>query len=135
MDDRPFALGEFELEAKRFQDQEDVGEEDGGVDAQPLGRGDRHRRGQLGAFAQLEERDLGANRPVFGHVTAGLPHQPDRRDIGRLATARLEEWGVPQRRGIRDDAGSGKQVMRLRFVNKGARRESHGDILRRHVEQ
>ena len=57
MDDRPFTLGELEIEAQRLEDQEDVGEQDRGIDAQPLGRGDGHLRRQLGPLAQLQERD------------------------------------------------------------------------------
>ena len=44
--------------------------------------------------------------PVLGHVSAGLPHQPDRRDVGRFSPARFEEGGIPEsvgdpgRRGV-----------------------------------
>ena len=77
VDDRAFALGEFELEAQGLEDQQDVGEEDRGVDPQAFGGGDGDLGGQLGALAELQERDAGADVPVFGHVPAGLPHQPD----------------------------------------------------------
>ena len=96
MDDRPFPLGELEIQPQGLEDQEDVGEQNRGIDAQPLGRGDRHLGRQLGPFAQLEERDLRANGPVFGHVAAGLPHQPDRRDFRRLAPAGFEKRGRPE---------------------------------------
>ena len=99
VDDRPFALGEFEVEAQRLEDQQDVGEEDRGVDAQPLGGGDGDLGGQVGVLAELEERDLRPDLAVFGHVPARLPHQPDRRDVGRLAAAGLEEGTVAARVG------------------------------------
>ena len=89
MNDGPFALGELELQPQWLEDQEDVGEQDRGIDAQPFGRGDRHLGRQLGPFAQFQERDLRADGPVFGHVTAGLPHQPDRRDLRPARAGRL----------------------------------------------
>ena len=33
---------------------------------------------------------------VLGHVPARLPHQPDRRHVGRLAAARLEERALDE---------------------------------------
>ena len=39
---------------------------------------------------------LRANGPVLGHVAARLPHQPDRRDVGRLAPAGLQEGAIHQ---------------------------------------
>ena len=91
VNDRPFALGKFELKPQRLEDQQDVGEQNRGVDAQHFGGGDGHFRGQVGPFAQLEERNFRANGPILGHVPAGLPHQPDRRDVRRLAPAGLEK--------------------------------------------
>ena len=58
VNDRAFPLGKLEIEAQGLEDQEDVGEQDRGIDAQALGRGDRHFGRQIGPLAQFEERDL-----------------------------------------------------------------------------
>src|SRR5262249_32836027 len=87
VDDGAFTLGEFELEAQGFEDQEDVGKENGGVDPQAFGGGDGDLGGELGTLAELQERDAGAQLPIFRHVAAGLPHQPDGGDVRRLAAA------------------------------------------------
>ena len=49
-----------------------------------------------GRLHSSRNETLRADRPVLGHVAAGLPHQPDRRDVGRLAAAGLEERGRPR---------------------------------------
>ena len=90
MDDGPLALGELEGRAHRLERKQDVGEEDRRVDAEPEGL-QRDRQRKLGRLADLEERVLFAERAVLGHVAARLPHEPHRRDVGRLAPASAEE--------------------------------------------
>ena len=61
---RPVAGAEFELHAHRFENQQDVGENDGRVDAQALDGVHRYLGGQVRRFAQFEERHLRAHLPV-----------------------------------------------------------------------
>ena len=56
----PSPLANSSVEAQRLEDQQDVGEEDRGVDPQPLGGGDRDLGGQLGVACRVQERDLRA---------------------------------------------------------------------------
>ena len=60
VDDRAFPLGELELKPEWLEDQQDIGEEDRGVDPEALGRGDGDLGGQLGALAEFQEGDAGA---------------------------------------------------------------------------
>ena len=85
------AARELEPRAHRLEDEQDVGEDDGRVDAEPHGRLDRHRGGEVRRAAQLQEARLLADRPVLGQVAARLPHEPDRRVARRLAAARREK--------------------------------------------
>src|SRR5208337_3664667 len=65
-------------------------------DAQDLGRRDRDLGGQLGTLAELQKRHLRAYRPIFGHVSSSLPHQPDRRDLRPFAATGFEKRAVPE---------------------------------------
>src|SRR5262249_26271915 len=64
---------------------QDVREDDRRVDAQASDRLHGHLGGQIRRLAELEEGDLLPDRAVLRQVTAGLPHQPDRCGIHRLA--------------------------------------------------
>ncbi len=84
-------LHELQLGAHRLQRQQDVGEEDGGVDAQDVDRLDGHLGGELGGLAEGEEVHLLADGAVFGEIAAGLAHQPDGAPLGRLPAAGSEK--------------------------------------------
>jgi hypothetical protein len=89
-------VGEFELHAHRFEDQQDVGKDDRGVYAQPLGRSDRNFGRQRRIFAELEESGFGADGPVFGLVAARLPNIPVWGLRLRLAATRPHKHTVLQ---------------------------------------
>ena len=72
-------------------DDEDVGEQDGRVDADEVDRLHRDLDGELGRAAHLEEAVLLADGAVLGHVAAGLAHHPHRRALGRLAAGGTQE--------------------------------------------
>ncbi len=88
---RPDALDELHVDAHPEDGRHDVGEEDGGVDAVPAHRLQRHLRAELGGSGNLEEAVLLSQRAVLGQRAAGLPHEPDRRPLGRLAPQRANE--------------------------------------------
>ena len=90
VDDRPLALGELERRTHRLERQQDVREEDGGVDPEAH-RLQRHLHGELRRLAQLEQRVLLAHLPVLGHVAPGLAHEPYGRALDGLAPARAQE--------------------------------------------
>ncbi len=94
MDHRAVALRELEPDAERLEDEQDVGEEDRGVDAEPLDRLERDLGGRLGSCAELEEAEALAHRAVLGHVAAGLAHEPDRRVRRRLAASGAEQGRI-----------------------------------------
>ena len=80
-----------EGESHRRQRQEQVGEDDGGVEGDSPDGLKRDFRGQLGVTAELEKGMPGTQRPVLRHVTAGLTHEPDRRLVDWLTPARTQE--------------------------------------------
>ena len=94
VDHRALAVGELEIEPHRLEDREQVAEDDRGIDAEPLDRGDHHLGAEPRILAELEEADRVADGPVFGEIAARLPHQPDGR-----AFHRLEAAGPQQERG------------------------------------
>ena len=49
-----------------------------------------------GFLQSSRNETFAADGAVLGHVAARLPHQPDRRDVGRLATAGAEEGAVAE---------------------------------------
>ena len=95
---RTLARLEPHLLAQGAGDQQDVGEDDGGVEAEPPHRLQRRLRRHVGVQAKGDEvRRLGAQSPVLGQIAPRLPHEPDRRPIQRLALQGSEQ----QRRGRR----------------------------------
>ena len=94
LDLRPFALDEVEGQAHRLERQQQIGEEDRGVDVDAADRLQRDLGGEVGLPADLQQRIPLAKRAVLGHVAAGLAHEPDRRGVHRLAPAGLQESGV-----------------------------------------
>src|SRR4030095_12280087 len=88
---RPVAGSDRETEPERLEDEQDVGEEDRGVDAEDLDGLTRHLCRGLGRLAEIEERGARADRPILREIAPGLSHEPYRRERCRLATAREQE--------------------------------------------
>ena len=90
-DRRAFALHEVELEAHRPERQQQIGEENRGVDVDHVDRLQRDRGGEIRLAADVEQRIALTQRPVLGHVAAGLAHEPDGGGVDRLSSAGSEE--------------------------------------------
>ena len=84
-------LAEFVALAHRLGDDEDVGENNRGVESEAPQRLQRHFGGERGRSHHLEEGALGLEGAVFGKVTAGLAHHPDGRSVELFAGAGGEE--------------------------------------------
>src|SRR3972149_252429 len=76
MDDRAVAFGIFEADAQRFQNQQDIGEQNRRIDTQALDRRHGDLGGEVGLFAQLQKAVLRAQLAVLFHVAPGLAHEP-----------------------------------------------------------
>jgi hypothetical protein len=116
VDHRTVAGRELDAGAERLQDEQDVGEDDGGVHLEDADGRDRDLGGRLRALAELQEAELGADRPVLRHVAARLSHEPHGRERDGLATAGREE-----RRRLH-----GAWTMRRAPGNQGRRASSSG---------
>ncbi len=95
LDDRPDVGHDVQVDARCPQRHDDVGEQDGRVDAVPAHRLQRDLGDQLGVEAGLHHRVLRAQRPVLGQRTPRLPHEPHRNP------ARLTATGSGQIRRLR----------------------------------
>ncbi len=83
---RAFADLEPHIASERVGDDENIREDDRGVEVEAADRLQRHFGGEFGREAQIEEAaGFGADFPVFRQIATGLPHHPDRRH--RLAAA------------------------------------------------
>jgi hypothetical protein len=96
-DDGTFAGGKMERQSHDFEGKEKIGEDDGGVDAKKLGRGDGDFGSELGLLADFEQRMLLANGAVLGHVASCLAHEPDGSVIDGLRLAGADEVGIGSR--------------------------------------
>ena len=109
----------------------------------PRHRLERHLRAELRRPGQLEEAVALAERAVLGKRPAGLPHEPDRRPLDRLAPAGADEERL--RHGRRLAPVPGPLVARWRSwsLDLAARRSAddgagrgrerrRGDLGRRH---
>ena len=68
-----------------MRDDQDVGEQDRGVEAEAADRLQRHLLGEPRSVAEVEERArLFAGLPVFRQIAARLAHDPDRQRPDRL---------------------------------------------------
>src|SRR5438132_569277 len=76
-DEGALAPGELEPDVERLDDQENIGEQDRGIDAQTVDGLERHFRRGLGVPAELEEPEPLAHRTVLRQVAARLAHEPD----------------------------------------------------------
>ena len=73
----PFAFGKIEAQAHGVGHGEDVGEEDGGIEAEAVDGLEGYFSRQLGVFAQIQKAACtGAYSAVFGQVAPGLAHEP-----------------------------------------------------------
>ena len=89
---RALAALEADLLSERIGNDEDVREQDRGVEAEAADRLERHLDRLVRIVAELEERaGPGTDRPIFRKVAAGLPHQPERRRPYRFTAKRLQE--------------------------------------------
>jgi hypothetical protein len=91
VDDGAFAVDELEVEAHGGEGKEEVGEDDGGVDAEALGGGDGDFGGDVGGAADVEEGVVAADGHVLGHVAAGLAEEPDGCAVNGMAEAGANE--------------------------------------------
>ena len=68
----------MERQAHDLEGQQQVREDNGGVNLEVLGGGDGHFGGEFRLFADFDQRMVLADVAVFLHVTAGLAHEPYR---------------------------------------------------------
>ena len=94
LDHRPFAGGEMEGQAHDFERQQQVGEDDGGVNLEELGGGDGHFGREFGLLADFDQRMMLADVAVFLHVAASLAHEPNRSGLDRKPLAGADKQGV-----------------------------------------
>ena len=81
-------------DAGQLERDDDVGEEDGGVDVVAADRLQGDLGGQLGAQARVQHRDALADLEVFGQRAAGLAHEPDRTAGGLAAAVGGDQRGI-----------------------------------------
>src|SRR5580693_2635345 len=104
------AVAAFKADAltQRVRQDENVGEQDRRVEAEPADRLKRRLNRQRGVIAKIEKcRGLLPKIAVFGQVAARLAHEPDRRRFLPLACKRGEEGlgqAYPRRRSPRYSA-------------------------------
>jgi hypothetical protein len=91
LDLRPFALDEVEGQSHRLERQEQIREENGGVDVDAADRLKGHRGREIRMAADVQQRVTLAQRAVLGHVPPSLTHEPDRGRVHRLAPAGFQE--------------------------------------------
>src|SRR4030095_1456779 len=139
VDDGSVTLGELQADAERLEDEQDVGEDDRGVDPELLDGHHRHLGGGIGRLAELEEPELLADGAILRLVASRLPHEPHRRVRRDLAATRGEErgdahagesyakgWG-DARLGVDGACGCRpSQAMKGRTVVEGTRRLIRG---------
>ena len=101
----------MEGQAHDFEREQEVGENDGGVDAENFGGGDGDFGGERGLLADFEQGMLLANGAVLGHVASGLAHEPDGSSIDGLGLAGANEDGI----------GRGHEPITLAFLRGEAR--------------
>ena len=81
-------------QAHDFEREQEIGEDDGGVDAEKFGGGDGDFGGERGLLADFEQRVLLADGAVFRHVASGLAHEPDGSAVDRLRFTSVDESGI-----------------------------------------
>ena len=106
-DRRPFAAHEVERNAHRLERQEQIGKQNRRVDVDAAHGLQRDDRRELGRAADVEQRVPAADLAVLRHIAAGLPHEPHRRAIHRLAPAGFQKAVVHLRGIVLQTAGPG----------------------------
>src|SRR5205807_7413644 len=96
-DEGALAPGELEPDVERLDDQENIGEQDRGIDAQTVDGLERHFRRGLGVPAELEEPEPLAHRTVLRQVAARLAHEPDGGVRHRRAARGAQERSIWKR--------------------------------------
>ena len=97
LDDRAFGGGEVEWQAHDFQGKQQVGKNDGGVNAKSFGGRDGDLGGQRGLLADFDEGVVLADFAVLGHVPSCLAHEPDRSRVGGKTFTGTDEDGIGSR--------------------------------------
>ena len=105
MDDGAFAGLELEVEAHGLERQQQVGKDDGGVDAEFFGGGDGDLGGDVGLLADFDQGVVLADVAVLLHVAAGLAQEPDGGAIDGLAQA-----GADKAAAVEDGFGDGHRA-------------------------
>jgi hypothetical protein len=107
LDDWAFSRGKMKRQAHDFEREQKVGENDRGIDTEKFSGGDSDFGGERRIFANFEQRVLLANGAIFGHVAAGLAHEPHWSAINGLGLAGTDEDGIWGRHdsSIRIEAG------------------------------
>ena len=100
-------------QAHSFGGDEDVRENDDGVDVEAPKRLNRDFDCQIRSLADLQERMLCTDFPVFRKVAPGLAHHPDRKARNGLATASAQKQFFASRRG-----GLGSHKYGSRIANR-----------------
>ena len=90
---RTLALDEVEGQTHRGERQQQVREQNRGIDLEPPNRLQRDLGGQIGRAADLEQGILRAQGSVLLHVSPGLAHEPDRGGVNGFAAAGLQKAG------------------------------------------
>ncbi len=98
MHDRAFAGLEFEGQAHGLERQQQVGKDDGRVDAELLGGGDGDLGREVGLLADFNQRVVLADVAVLLHVAAGLAQKPDGRAIDGLAQTGADKAAAGEKR-------------------------------------
>ena len=83
---RAFAGFKPQIRSKGLRDQQNVGKQNSRVKPETANRLEGRLGGQFGGVAERQEiAGLGAGFAVFGQITPGLAHHPDRRHFQCLA--------------------------------------------------
>ena len=99
LDGRALALDEVEGDAHRLERQQQIGEQDRRVDVDAAHRLQRDFGREVGRAAELQKCVVLAERAIFRHVAAGLPHEPDGRRDRRIRAGTRAEIGSRAHRG------------------------------------
>jgi len=94
LDDRAFSRGEMKGQAHDFEWKQEVGEDDGGVDAEKFSGGDGDCGGERRILADFEQGMPFADGAILGHVSSGLAHEPHRGALDGLGFASANEDGL-----------------------------------------
>ena len=99
MNDRAFAGLKLKGQSHAFEGQQQVGEDDRGVDIELLGGGDGDLGGELGLLADFEQGVVLADGLILRHIAARLAQKPHRRAVDRTAQAGAHEAAAGGERG------------------------------------